>query len=97
VIVRWAAHFRADLKSAYDFTLGRSPQGARRVVERIVTSIDRLADTPHVGRPGQRQGTRELVVTGTPYIVIYEIGDSDVVLLRLLHGAQRWPPEADQT
>ena len=95
MIVRWAVHFRADLKAAYDFTLERSPQGARRVAERILTSIDRLKQTPYVGRPGQKQGTRELVVTSTPYVIIYEVSETDVVLLRLLHGAQRWPPEAD--
>jgi toxin ParE1/3/4 len=92
VIVRWAAHFHADLKSAYDFTLERSPQGARRIVERILASVDWLADMPRAGRPGQTPDTRELVVTSTPYLIIYEVSDTDVVLLRLIHGAQRWPP-----
>jgi toxin ParE1/3/4 len=36
--------------------------------------------------------TRELVVSGTPYIVVYLISD-DVELIRVLHGAQQWPPE----
>ena len=92
MIVRWTANFSADLKSAYDFIVEQSPQGARRVVGRIVASAERLADTPHIGRIGIKPGTRELVVTTTPYLIIYEVGDTDVVLLKLLHGAQRWPP-----
>ena len=92
MIVRWTANFSADLKSAYDFMTEQSPQGARRVVGRIVASAERLVDTPYVGRIGSKPGTRELVVTTTPYLIIYEVGDADVVLLKLLHGAQRWPP-----
>jgi len=36
--------------------------------------------------------TRELVAAGTPFIVIYMVGD-DVDLIRVLHGAQKWPPD----
>jgi toxin ParE1/3/4 len=36
-------------------------------------------------------GTRELVVTGTPFIVVYRVEAATVVILRVLHGAQRWP------
>jgi toxin ParE1/3/4 len=35
-------------------------------------------------------GTRELVVSRTPFIVVYAVGDA-VELLRILHGAQQWP------
>ncbi|MFI4973023.1 MAG: type II toxin-antitoxin system RelE/ParE family toxin [Caulobacterales bacterium] len=96
MIVRWSAHFHADLKSIYDFISGRSQQGARRVVERVFAAADRLSDMPAIGRPGQAPGTREFVVATTPYIIVYEVGGADVVLLRLLHGAQRWPPADDR-
>jgi toxin ParE1/3/4 len=36
---------------------------------------------------------RELVVIGTPYIVVWCVERSAVVILRVLHGAQRWPRE----
>jgi toxin ParE1/3/4 len=36
-------------------------------------------------------GTRELVVTGTPYIVAYAVADQRVEVLAIIHGAQRWP------
>jgi plasmid stabilization system protein ParE len=32
------------------------------------------------------------VVAGTPYIVIYRVGRERIDILRVVHGAQRWPP-----
>lgn len=42
---------------------------------------------------GRVEGTRELVITHTPYIVAYTIDphSNTVVVLRVLHGARRWP------
>jgi toxin ParE1/3/4 len=49
----------------------------------------RLADFPHLGRVGRRQGTRELVFTPLPYIVVYRVKKDAVQILRIWHGAQR--------
>lgn len=57
----------------------------------ILAAVSRLADYPAIARPGRVASTRELVVVGTPYIVVYRIEPSAVVILRVLHGAQRWP------
>jgi toxin ParE1/3/4 len=50
-----------------------------------------LSNFPNVGRPGRRPGTRELVIGGTPYVAVYRVRKSNVEILRLLHGAQKWP------
>ena len=44
-----------------------------------------------MGRPGRIAGTRELVVPGTPYLIAYAVLEEQVVVLAVLHGAQRWP------
>jgi plasmid stabilization system protein ParE len=44
---------------------------------------------PASGRPGRLRGTRELVVTGTPYIAAYRVVDDMVTILRVLHGARQ--------
>jgi toxin ParE1/3/4 len=44
-----------------------------------------------MGRPGRVTGTRELVVDGTPYILPYRVRNRVVQILRVLHGARRWP------
>jgi toxin ParE1/3/4 len=43
-----------------------------------------------IGRQGRVGGTRELVVQGTPYIVVYRVHD-DVEILAVVHGARKWP------
>jgi plasmid stabilization system protein ParE len=37
--------------------------------------------------------TRELVVTGTSYIVVYKIDGATVVIAHLLHAAQLYPSD----
>jgi toxin ParE1/3/4 len=46
---------------------------------------------PHRGRPGKKENTRELVLSPLPYIVVYRIAGDAVNILRILHGAQKWP------
>jgi toxin ParE1/3/4 len=44
-----------------------------------------------MGRPGRVISTRELVVSGTPYIVAYRVREGVVEILAVIHGAQQWP------
>ena len=50
----------------------------------------RLVDQPEMGRPGERRGTREWVVRGLPYIIVYRVdwNQDEIVLLNVFHGAQ---------
>jgi toxin ParE1/3/4 len=50
-----------------------------------------LAEHPGMGRPGRVEDTRELVVTGLPYVVPYIHERDTVTILRVLHGAMKWP------
>jgi toxin ParE1/3/4 len=53
-----------------------------------------LGDFTEAGRPGRKRGTRELVISRTPLVVVYRIRPKmqRIEILRVLHGAQRWPP-----
>ena len=67
-----------------------------RVTETILTAIARLEPGPRRGRPGRVPGTRELLITRYPYIVIYEVDGDDVTVARILHQRMLWPrPEGD--
>ena len=68
-----------------------SPAAAYRVHDEIRKQTRLLAAHPEIGRPGRVRGTRELVVTGTPYIAAYRFIGEVVTVLRLLHGARLWP------
>jgi toxin ParE1/3/4 len=61
------------------------------IVDRILAGIDILERYPNLGRPGRLQGTRELVITGTPFIVFYRLQESQVEILGVLHAARKWP------
>lgn len=40
---------------------------------------------------GGKQGTRELIFHGLPYIVVYRVKNENVEVARIYHGAQDWP------
>lgn len=52
-----------------------------------------LPDHPRAGRQGRLKNTRELVIDGVPFIVIYRenISTNCIEVLRVLHDAQQWP------
>ena len=72
----------------------RNPAAALRVADAIDNRLAVLETMPRIGRVGRLEGTRELVIARTPYLAIYELegADDQVVVVRLLHSAQRWPP-----
>jgi toxin ParE1/3/4 len=91
VRVRWLRRALRNLDQEASYIARDDPQAAAQVVERIATSVDLLATQPALGRPGRVPGTRELLVTSTPYIVPYRVRDHTVEILRVFHGARRWP------
>jgi toxin ParE1/3/4 len=46
---------------------------------------------PNRGRLGRKQGTRELLMSPLPYIVVYTVRGDAIYVVRILHGAQQWP------
>jgi len=68
-----------------------NPDAAERTVVAILHAVEILRRFPASGRPGRVAGTRELVVSGTPYIVPYRVRDDTVELLLVFHAARKWP------
>lgn len=83
---------RDDIENIHAYIAQQSPARAYKIAALIRTAIDRLTLFPASGRTGRVEGTRELVVPRLPYIVIYILRDDEVVIQRVLHGAQQWPP-----
>lgn len=86
-------HFRATWDAQLDYIARDDPQAAVAQGDRIMAALDHLPHHPEMGRAGRVKGTRELVVGGTPFIVVYRVNPKAqrVEVLRMLHGAQRWP------
>jgi toxin ParE1/3/4 len=91
VRVDWHPLARADLTELVAYIASDSPVAAYRVHDEIRKQSSLLATHPGIGRPGRVRGTRELVITGTPYLAAYRFSRDVVTVLRLLHGARRWP------
>jgi addiction module RelE/StbE family toxin len=79
------------LDEAAEFIAQDNPTAAASVAERVLEAVEGLSRFPNLGRPGRVRGTRELVVSGTPFPVIYRVRFDEIQVLRLLHHARRWP------
>jgi toxin ParE1/3/4 len=75
----------------YERITADKPAAAPRVIERIRTAVERLQEFPFLGRPGRVEGTRELVIASTPYIIPYRVKGDVVQIITVLHSAPRWP------
>jgi toxin ParE1/3/4 len=90
VKVRWLKEGTISLRSVHAYIALDNLAAAKNVTAKIKASVRRLEDFSESGRIGQIAGTRELIVPGLPYIVIYRITDN-VEILRVFHMARRWP------
>jgi toxin ParE1/3/4 len=92
MIVNWSAEAVNDLAALRDYISQHNPAAAQRTALEIIQSVEALlSDHPQVGRSGRVPGTRELVLPRTPYIVPYRIRADTIEVLRVFHGARRWP------
>jgi toxin ParE1/3/4 len=92
MIVEWSQRAADDLASLRAYIAEDDPAAARRVVLHIIHSVEALlAGQPRMGRPGRVSGTRELVVPRTSYIVPYRIRNNRIQVVRVYHGARKWP------
>jgi plasmid stabilization system protein ParE len=90
--IRWTQPAAHDLTQICDYLEEHENSAtARRVALSIYERINTLGEFPERGRQGRMRGTRELVLTGLPYLAVYRLKEDDVEILRILHGAQAWP------
>lgn len=93
--VLWSGPALADLDDLVHYIAADSVRAALAQDELIRQAVARLGDHPRIGRPGAIEGTRELVISGTSYIAIYEVRDDVCEVIALIHGARRWPPSGE--
>jgi addiction module RelE/StbE family toxin len=89
--LKWAAPAIRDLREAGEYIAADNPQAAAKMAARILEAVEYLLESPGIGREGRLADCRELVVTGTPFIVIYRLRIPTVQIMRVLHHARQWP------
>lgn len=92
-MIVWTPAASRDFEGVREYLELNHPTRAAGIAARILAATDTLDQFPRLGRPGRRAGSRELVIARTPYLVVYRIDGDIVFILKVLHGAQRWPAE----
>jgi toxin ParE1/3/4 len=89
--IRWTPAAAADLEHINDYLTEHSPHLARSTVLELYEAIRSLKSTPHRGRLGREEGTRELLFGRLPYIAAYRVREQSIEVLHIYHTAQRRP------
>ncbi len=89
--IRWTRQALDNLDAAVKYIAADNPCNAQKVAQKIWDGIQLLIQQPGMGRPGRVQGTRELVISGLPFIVPYAEYKGEIVILRIIHTSMQWP------
>lgn len=89
--IEWSLPAIADLRSAAQSIAEDNVDAAMKMATLVQDAVEYLASHPNIGRGGRLEGTRELTVSGTPFVVVYWVRGGGIQVLRVLHHARRWP------
>lgn len=89
----WRPMAESDRENIFDYIAQDNPLAALELDEEFKARAESAARNPKLYRTGRMSGTREIVVRPN-YVMVYHIEDESntVVVLRILHSAQQWPP-----
>jgi toxin ParE1/3/4 len=91
VTIAWSRRAIAHLADLRAYIAHDNAGAANEVGRQLLVAVERLAEMPNMGRPGRVAGTRELVISGTPYVIPYRLRGARLEVIAVFHGRQRWP------
>lgn len=80
-----------DLFEIQQYIQADNPAAATRMVLRILEAAELLTEFPSIGKVGRKAHTRELVISATPFVLVYQVRQHVIIVLRVLHTARKWP------
>ncbi|MBI3208758.1 MAG: type II toxin-antitoxin system RelE/ParE family toxin [Candidatus Solibacter usitatus] len=89
--IRWAYAAASDLAAIRDYLREQRPSLMQSTIRKLYDTTRSLKKFPNRGRIGRLAGTRELVLSPMPYIVVYSVEHEVVHILRLIHASEDWP------
>lgn len=92
-MIDWLTEAQVELKHHVAYIHQHNPRAANRIHAEIIRRVASLEHFPRSGRIGRQPASRELVVAGTPYVVIYAVSGDLIQIMHIVHGAQQWPQE----
>lgn len=87
--IKWTTGATLNLKHIEEFIARDNPQAAINMVLKIIKSVELLSDNSGMGKTGRLFDTRELIISGTPFIVPYRVKVGQIQILRVFHGAMQ--------
>jgi toxin ParE1/3/4 len=85
----WSPRALQRLSAIRVYVARDKPDAAEALALRIVTVADALRTHSHLGRAGAHPHLRELIVAGTPYIIVYRVRPKRIVIATIWHAAQQ--------
>jgi len=79
------------LERIADYLKKHHPSLTQPTIHKLYDAANSLKQLPNRGRAGREEGTRELVIAPLPYIIVYQVDDEVVHILRLLHASRERP------
>jgi toxin ParE1/3/4 len=83
----------ADLDEIFTYIAQDNPPAAARLVTRIEEVAARIAATPYIGEATRKSNFRRFPVGN--YLIVYEVGQDEVIIHYVRHGARRRPWEGE--
>jgi len=80
-----------DLEDILNYLRRHHPSLAQSTIRKLYDTARSLKQFSNRGRMGQLEGTRELVMTPLPYIIVYGVEPQIVHIFRVIHTSKDWP------
>lgn len=87
----WSARAKRDVKEIGLYIARHNRTAAVAMVKRIAATATSLLEYPAMGHAGRVLDTREILVPGTSYIVVYRADRRAVCIVAVMHTAREWP------
>jgi len=89
--VLWAPEAIQDRLDIWEYIAFENPSAAAMMDSLFSNGAQTLSVHPMIGKPGIRNGTRE-IFPHENYRLVYQIRDDSVWILALIHTSRLWPP-----
>jgi toxin ParE1/3/4 len=89
--LEWRPMALEDRDAIMEFIGRDNPAAALQLDEDFEAKAEQACSKPTLYKPGRMKGTREIVVRPS-YVMVYQVEADAVVIVRVLHAAQQWPP-----
>ena len=88
--IKWHENAIDDLVLLRQYIALDNSYAAQRIAGKILECVKLLKEHPMLGKAGRIHATRELVVTGTPFTIVYLPQADSVTILRIFHQMRQW-------